>query len=199
MILIIKNGTFPTYIQRYLDEPSEIIESYTTDVSVLEIDGYSVIILLGSNQSIVDIHNNPPLQNVVSLVKKAMQIQKPVLGICLGCQIIAYALGCVIVPTGKVNIGYDCKVLGYENIFRCHRDKIVPNGKIEIIDETDGIIYTFCYQKMFGIQCHPDIPPETVNYFCNNYFDRDFLYDNKKIINKKNKELILKILKKLID
>lgn len=165
MILIIQNGFMTTNINRYLSEESVIIKSYDTDVSNLDLDLYSKIIILGGHQRIQNIQLYAYLLNVVSLVKKCIEINKPLLGICLGCQIIGYVLGCDIESDGKLHVGYDTKVLTFDHLFRYHYDYVVPNNMVEVLSEYDSIVYLFRHHKAYGIQCHPDIPPDTILYY----------------------------------
>ncbi|AVL94602.1 putative glutamineamido transferase-like protein [Moumouvirus australiensis] len=195
MLLIIQNGYITPYIYRYLDEEYEIIKSFDTDVSKINIDKYSIIIILGGYQSVVNIEKYTYLSNVVELIKKCLVINKPIFGICLGFQLIAYALGCEIKSSGKLNVGYNTTILGYNNIFRCHIDYIVPNNKIKILEYFDDMPYLYHHEnKAYGIQCHPDIAPECVRKYSNHPESHDYALKNKDSINKNNAAIIKYIL-----
>lgn len=225
MLLIIQNGYLGTFISRYLDEDYEIIKSFETDVSQIDLNLYSIIIILGGHQSIAtssfidestdksneksddksnDNSNNKfndklddKLQNVVSLIRKCVDINKPVFGICLGCQLIAHALGCEVKFSGKLNVGYDTNVLGFDNIFRCHHDYVVPNDAIEVIDIFESMPYVFKHNKLIGIQCHPDIPPDCVIKYQDSYSIRNTAKEKYQIIEKNNQAFISQILAEL--
>jgi len=134
---------------------------------------------------------------VVILIKRCIEINKPVFGICLGCQLIAYTLGCEIRPSGKLNVGYDTKILGFDHLFRCHYDYIIPNEKIHVLDYFDSMLYAFTYHKLFGIQCHPDIPPEYVTKYQSNPIINKLAEENHILIDQHNRELVTYILNEL--
>ena len=197
MILIIQNGNFQTSLSRYLDEEFEIIKSQAIDINKINLDSYSVIIILGGHQSVRQIDKYSELKNVVEVIKKCIELKKPVFGICLGCQLIAHVLGCEIKTSSKLNIGYDTKILGYEYIFRCHYDYVEPNDKIEILDNFDSMLYAFRHQNLFGIQCHPDIPADTVTKYETNESIKKFAKENQHLIEHNNKALIEYIINSL--
>lgn len=162
MILIIQNGFLGALITKYLEEDYEIVRSYQEDVSKLDLDRYLLVIILGGHQSINEIDKYPYLNNVLRLIGKCLETQKPLLGICLGSQLIAYYLGCQIGLLDKTQIGYDTEVLGFKKIFRCHSDYIIPTSDINVVAKFQNMVYVYTHQKAVGIQCHPDIPPEFV-------------------------------------
>lgn len=197
MILILQNGTIDTHINRYINEEYEIVKSFETNILEINLDKYSIIIILGGHQSVIEIDKHIHLQQIVKLINKCLKLKKPILGICLGCQLLAYALGCKIKYTGKINVDYNVIIFGYDNIFRCHEDQIIPNNKINIIDVFEDIIYSFNYGNSYGIQCHPDIPPEYTNIY-QNYVDfSDYINKNYSKIDNNNQKVITLLLDKM--
>lgn len=166
MILIIQNGYVDTHIEKYLDENYEIIKSFDTDVSQLDITRYSTVIILGGHQSILKLSQYDYLNSVIVLIQNCLSIKKPTLGICLGGQLIAYTIGCRIDTLSERRIGFDTEILGHKHIFRCHQDYVIPNEKLECIELFKDIPYVFRHENLVGIQFHPDIPPETVFKYC---------------------------------
>lgn len=195
MILIIQNGIVDTGISKYLDKKFEIIKS--SDTIEIDLAAYSLIIILGGQQHLTEINIDKNLLKVCDLIRKCIEINKPVLGICLGCQLIAYTLGCKIKTSNKLNVGYDTKILGFNNIFRCHYDHIEPNEKITILDTFDDMVYVFKYKQLLGIQCHPDIPPEYIHKYYNDLNYINYAKENTNIIDKNNKDLLHYLLNNL--
>lgn len=199
MILIIQNGFIVPVISKYLTYSYEIIKSYEFNVAEIEIEKYSLIIILGGHQSINDIISHPYLLNVIKLVQKCLLLEKPLLGFCLGGQIIAKALGCEIKSCGKNNIGYDAKILGYDGIFRSHIDYIVPNKNITVLEYFDDMPYFYKYSHyVYGVQCHPDITPECVKKYCNHMASQIYAENNKDIIDDHNNKIINYLIKCLL-
>ena len=191
MFLIIQNGFRPTNIHRYLTVKYEIIKSSDDDVSKLQIDKYALIIILGGDQSITKIESYPYLVGVICLIQKCLKIKKPLLGICLGCQLIAYTLGCEIKSCNKLNSGFDVNILNFKNVFRYHYDYIVPNDSLNVIEWFDNMpyLYTYC-DNVVGIQCHPDMLPELVNLYTDDPLILDFAISHEDELNDTNTQFI---------
>lgn len=199
MILIIQNGFVTPSITRYLFYDYQIIKSFEIDVSNIEINNFSLIIILGGYQSLTQINNYSYLLNVIELIKKCILEKKPIFGICLGCQLVAYALGCNIKSDGKLHIGYDTEIMNKKNIFRCHFDYIEPNNSIIILETFDNMPYLYTYSDfIYGIQCHPDISPIDVYTYSGNINACVFANNNSEYINNTNHYIINYIIDKLL-
>lgn len=198
MILIIQNGNYTPSISRYLDDEHKIIKSFEMDVNEIDLDDYSLTIILGGCQSVTEINSFPYLLNVMSFIKTCIDTNKPLIGICLGSQLIAHVLGCTIKSSNKLNIGYDIKILGVSNVFRCHIDYIVPNDYISVIEYFDSMPYFYKHKDhVYGIQCHPDITPESVISISNHPESILYAKNNKEMIDKNNKKIITHIIEKI--
>lgn len=196
MILIIQNGWIETSIGKYLDEEYEIIKSHRTDVSKINLDKYSMVIILGGPQHVTHINEYPYLLKVIDLIKICINIKKPTLGICLGCQLVAYAVGCEVKNTGKLNIGYNTQILNFKNIFKSHYDHVIPCKSIDILDYFDSMVYFFKHNEyIYGIQCHPDIPPDKISKYTIDASINLYASENSENIDNANSELIEYILK----
>lgn len=199
MILVIQNGYLTPCIQEYLNEECHIIKSFESNVSNISLDIYSIIIILGGYQSVIDLASYPYLVNVINLIIKCLEINKPILGICLGCQLIARALGCEIRSTGKLNIGYDTKIMSCEKIFRSHIDYIIPNDLIEVLEYFEEIPYLYKHKNhVYGIQCHPDMGPLCVKKYVSDDNIQKFAEVHRDEINENNRIIIDKILGELL-
>ena len=191
MILVIQNGYVTTFISRYLREPHTIIKSFEVDVTEIDLADYTFVIILGGYQSVTHIERYPYLVKVVALIKSCIELNKPMLGICLGCQLIAYALGCEIRSSPQLHIGYDVEILDCEPIFRCHLDYTVPNDKMEVLEYFEGMPYLYRHGLcIYGIQCHPDIAPEYVCKFSNHKPSNTFAIANAERIDRANQEVV---------
>ena len=131
-------------------------------------------------------------------IKKCDENNIPILGICLGCQLIAKYLGCEIKKAKNSIIGFKkIKVINTNNnlsnilkkydkyFISLHNDYIIPNDKINIYAYYNNYPYLINYKNMIGLQFHPDIIEDNYSKFLN-YFN---LTDNKKkILNNYYKE-----------
>jgi len=189
MILIIQNGSIPTCIGKYINQPFKIIKSYEENLSLINLDAYSGIIILGGPQRL---SQGIPVEliQVIELIKKCLEIGKPLLGICLGCQLLAHCVGCSIISSGGLFIDYQTKLLNYEMIFRCHYDYIIPNNNVTVLDTFREMPYFIQINNSYGIQCHPDIPPEHVSKYLDNWHVASIAEQNSQNINQNNQLLM---------
>jgi GMP synthase (glutamine-hydrolysing) len=71
-----------------------------------DLDNVEGIIILGGPQNVTDIDKYPWMQAEAALIKSAHAAEVPVIGICLGAQLIAHALGGKVTPREKPAIGF---------------------------------------------------------------------------------------------
>lgn len=67
---------------------------------------YSALILLGGPMSVYDTQRYGWLKEEVRLLRRCMDANLPILGICLGAQLLAAACGAEVYPGGKKEIGW---------------------------------------------------------------------------------------------
>ncbi len=60
------------------------------------LDGYDGLIVLGGPMSVNDSNRLPHLVTELKLIEEAMRREVPILGICLGAQLIAKTLGAAV-------------------------------------------------------------------------------------------------------
>ncbi|MCX7868407.1 MAG: gamma-glutamyl-gamma-aminobutyrate hydrolase family protein [Terrimicrobiaceae bacterium] len=76
------------------------------------LDGFSGLALGGGAQGAYETDKHPYLADEIRLVRHAAAGEKPVLGLCLGAQLMAAALGAEVRPAGFFEIGFHPVELG---------------------------------------------------------------------------------------
>src|SRR5262245_9817091 len=71
-----------------------------------DLDDVEGIVILGGPQNVTDIDKYPWMQTEAAYLKLAHAAHLPVIGICLGAQLIAHALGGKVTPREKPSIGF---------------------------------------------------------------------------------------------
>lgn len=73
------------------------------EVSVTRYDG---LIILGGPMMVSDRHRLSHLKTEIRAIEKALQAEMPILGICLGSQLLAHTLGAEVQPIPQPEIGW---------------------------------------------------------------------------------------------
>ena len=84
---------------------AEYVRSFLGDNIPANMDGADGLILMGGPMSVHDAEQHPYLRQEMRLIEQALKADKPVLGICLGSQMLASVLGAQI-KRGKKEIGW---------------------------------------------------------------------------------------------
>lgn len=79
-----------------------------------DVDRYRGLIVLGGPMNVEDQHRRPHLKTELKTIERALEQGKPVLGICLGAQLLAHVLGATVRRHDRPEIGW------YE--LRVHRE-----------------------------------------------------------------------------
>jgi GMP synthase-like glutamine amidotransferase len=124
-ILIIRNvpRENPGLLEIILKEQNlkyQIID-FDNSTVIDSIENYSVLIILGGPDSVND--STTKIQNELTLIRKAIQLQIPCLGICLGLQILVKAMGGTVEKCQTNEIGFRDP----ENKF--FKVKLTPKGR----------------------------------------------------------------------
>jgi GMP synthase (glutamine-hydrolysing) len=152
---------------------------YKAGAAVPDITGYDALIFLGGPMSVND--DLPYLGTEMELIRQAMARRQPILGICLGAQLIARALGATVRRNSAREIGwFDLRFtaaggadrlfhgLSAETVFHWHGETFdLPPGA-ELLASSD-----LCRNQAFRIgetvyalQFHLEVTPEIIADWC---------------------------------
>ena len=136
---------------------------------------YAGIIILGGPMSVYD--NYIYLKNEQKLIKKAVDMNIPTLGICLGSQLIAEAMGGKVYPGNLKEIGWhDIEIT--ENgsrdifngittlkntVFQWHGDTFELPESATILAKSDTYVQAFRIKTAIGIQFHIEVDESMID------------------------------------
>lgn len=72
-----------------------------------DLEGVQGLIIMGGPQNVTDIERYPWMQAEAQLIRNAHAAEVPIIGICLGAQLIAHALGGKVLPRERPAIGFE--------------------------------------------------------------------------------------------
>jgi GMP synthase-like glutamine amidotransferase len=144
---------------------------------------FSLVVVLGAPESAND--DLPYLQAEQKLIKNSVEKDIPVLGICLGSQLIAKTFGAKVYSGPKKEIGFynDLKVSdvssffsGFQNpftVFHWHGDTFdLPEGATRLASSEHYPNQAFQYKSAVGLQFHLEVNEEMVNLWLDNTEDK---------------------------
>ncbi len=71
-----------------------------------EVDRYKGLVVLGGPMNVEDQALRPHLRTELQAIERMLELGRPVLGICLGAQLLAHALGAPVVRHHPREIGW---------------------------------------------------------------------------------------------
>jgi GMP synthase (glutamine-hydrolysing) len=137
------------------------------------LDGYDGLVVLGGPMSAYDEKGFPHLVTEIKLIESALQRNVPILGICLGAQLIARTLGARVYANHTKEIGwYDVRRSAHaeqdplirefdesERIFQWHGDSFdIPCGAIHLASSFACENQAFRYEAhVYAFQFHLEV------------------------------------------
>jgi len=164
--------------------PASVVAIDQGDTVPEDIGPYSGLVLMGGPMSVND--PLPWISAELELIREAQRQDKPVLGHCLGGQLISKALGGEVKPAGRKEIGWHpvtvednaaarlwCQDLPASfDAFHWHGESFsIPEGATRILQSPACPNQAFVLDKILAFQCHVEMTGELVHSWVDRYRD----------------------------
>ncbi len=157
------------YAVRYVDAPTE-------DLRAPHLADAGLLVVLGGPIGAFDEAAYPFLADELALVRQRLDRRQPLLGICLGAQLIARALGAPVAPMGVKEIGFaplgltaagrdsPLAALGDVPVLHWHGDQFgIPPGAQCLASTATCPHQGFALgPQVLGLQCHLEADPRAI-------------------------------------
>ena len=180
-VLVVQNTRIESsgYLGELLSRDGFDITSINAKHEPIPNKKFSLVVILGAPESAND--DFPYLIEEQELIKNSVNDDIPVLGICLGSQLIAKTFGAKIYSGPKKEIGFynDLKISsdstffsGFQNpftVFHWHGDTFdLPQGALRLASSEHYPNQAFQYKSAIGLQFHLEVNEEMVNLWLDN-------------------------------
>jgi len=144
-----------------------------------EPSAYDGLLIMGGPQGAYEDALHPWMAGEKAAIRAAIASGKPVLGICLGSQLLASVLGARVYPHTEKEIGWwpvkfdvsrtrgtPLEVFGGESVmYHWHGDTFdLPAGATHVATSAACAHQAFLYKdKVMGLQFHPEISADTID------------------------------------
>ena len=138
-------------------------------------DAFDAVVIFGGPMSANDDATLPGVRAQLDFLPTAMESGKPILGVCLGAQLIARTLGATVTPhpDGLVEVGYREIVPTPEGshhfegpmmVYHWHREGFdLPSGATCLATGEEFAHQAFRYgDNIYGVQFHPEVGRATI-------------------------------------
>lgn len=206
-VLIIQNNHSegPAYLGELLKNDGFKINLINAKKDKIPKTPFSLIVILGAPESVND--DLKYLRDEENLIRDSVSKNIPVLGICLGSQLIAKAFGGNVYPGRIKEIGFynDLKLetsndlfSDFKNpftVFHWHGDTFdLPKSAIRLVSSTTYQNQAFQIGSAVGLQFHLEVDKDTAENWLNNAkseLDKLPYIDQRKIINDLDEKILI--------
>ncbi len=171
----------PGYLAEFLDEhaiPWQLVRVDANDPVPSDSTAYSGLVFMGGPMSVND--DLPWIPPVLQLIRHAVGQDVPVLGHCLGGQLMAKALGGAVVLNRYKEIGWGAveveandtarswfgSVAGFD-AFHWHGETFnLPMGAAPLLTNRHCTNQAFAVGRHLGLQCHVEMTRDMIAQWC---------------------------------
>lgn len=162
-------------IERILEEAGighEYVDLFQGASPPLTLEGYSGLVVMGGPMSVNEADRYPFLTLEEQLLREALEKELPVLGICLGAQLLAKALGARVRQNPRKEVGWYPLHLTQEGrrdslfgsfgpeemVFQWHGETFdLPRGAVHLASSPLCANQAFRYGRAYGFQFHLEV------------------------------------------
>jgi GMP synthase (glutamine-hydrolysing) len=169
------SGLLHRTVKLYRDEPVP---------ETLEADA---LVVMGGPMGVADVDDRPHLAKEMDLIEQALRDEGPVLGVCLGSQLLAHVLGADVRPGPQKEIGWGEVTLTDAaaddplfrdiddpfTVFHWHGDVFaLPDGATRLAHTAQAEHQAFRYgDSAYGLLFHLEVTPKTVAWMTKAFQD----------------------------
>lgn len=175
-VIVVQNSKAegPGTLGDLLTKDGFILENIFAKKEKLPANDHSLLVVLGAPESAND--NLDYLRDEMELIRQFVKKQKPVIGICLGSQLIAKSFGAQVFRGARKEIGFyhDLHIentsklfSGFQNpftVFHWHGDTFdLPQNAVRLVSSKDYENQAFLLGTAVGVQFHIEVTNEMIN------------------------------------
>lgn len=180
-------GTLGAFFQS-MNADIRTVRLYAGDILPAGPGGIDAIISMGGPMNVYEEDKYPFLRDETSFLREAIHAGKPVIGICLGAQMIAKALGAQVTKSPVKEVGWGKVTLSEEgqsdalfqglpetlDVLQWHEDMFqIPEGG-KLLAYSEGCPHqAFRYRNALGLQFHLEVTAEILLEWFSDSPDRD--------------------------
>jgi GMP synthase-like glutamine amidotransferase len=158
----------------------EYADLYAYPDVVPPVESADALIFMGGSMSVND--DLPFIHREIQYIRAATELGKPVLGVCLGAQLIAKALGARVYRNAQKEVGWapvtftnsangDRLFTGFtgsEVIFHWHGETfdLPPGAELLAYSKACRNQAFRCGELTYGLQFHLEVTPDTITQWC---------------------------------
>ncbi len=170
-------GYFATFLERH-SIPWELVAIDRYDAVPTKLNGYSGLVFMGGPMSVND--SLPWIAKELALISDAVTTDIPVLGHCLGGQLMAKALGGVVTKNAVKEIGWGAVQVPENEAarawfgelrsftsFHWHGETFsLPAGAKRVLESAHCANQGFVMGKHLALQCHVEMTETMIDDWC---------------------------------
>jgi GMP synthase-like glutamine amidotransferase len=174
----------PGLIEDWANENNHIISFthlYKNQLSP-DLNNFDLLIIMGGPMGVYDFDKYPWISKELDFIRKCVEKNKAILGICLGAQLLASALGARVYEGPNKEIGWlpvswkkspINNIPDQHNVFHWHGDTFdIPNGATHLASSKGVPNQAFIYNNnVIGLQFHLEVNSQSVDLMLKNCID----------------------------